>query len=372
MISIAYLIDALATPSAGTEKQLLMLLKHLDRNRFRPRLVCLRFSPWLEQAALPCPVDVLELDSLISLRSVVVGRAFRRHQQQHGFHILHTLFPDSCFIGPVLARTAGIPVTVSSRRNMGYWQAAYHRAAARVLRKWTTHYLANSEAAKHYAIRTEGIQPTSISVIYNGLETAQVADTVDSRRGEARASLGLSDDHVLIVSIANLRPVKNLPSLVEAAAIVSQRYGKVRFVVVGEGPERNKLEEMVVARELTDRFSLVGSTTDTLRYLAAADIAVQCSFSESFSNALIEYMASGLPIVASHVGGNGEAITHGETGLLYAGHTAVALAEELEKLLKDRGLASRLGQAARKSAQTRFSVRSCVEQTEALYEALLR
>lgn len=371
MISIAYLIDSLETPSAGTERQLLMLLEHLDRSRFRPRLFCLRSSPWLERALLPCPLHVLGLDSLVLLRSIKVAWELRQQRGRHQFDILHTLFQESNLIGPVLARAAGIRVTVSGRRNMGYWQTPFHQRMARLLRPWTSHYLANSKAVKDYTTRTEGVDPARISVIYNGLDASRISRDVDLKRAEARADLGLGDEHTLIVSVANLRPVKNLRSLVEAADILSQRHEGLRFLVVGEGPERGKLEEVIARRGLEDRFWLPGSTSDTVCYLAAADIAVQCSLSESFSNALIEYMAAGLPIVASRVGGNEEAISQGQTGLLYSGASASDLAAELERLLEDKDLSLRLGRAAQISAQSRFSVEACIEQTQELYEALV-
>ncbi len=371
MISVAYLVDSLGTSSAGTEKQLLLLLQHLDRTRFRPALLCLRSSRWLENARLPCPVHVLHLDSVRSRRAFRVARSFRRLHQEHHFDVLHTFFADSNVVGPVLGRLSGVGVTVSSRRNMGYWQSPLDRILAWVLRVWTTHYLANSEAVRQHTIQTEGADPSNVSVIYNALDTVAIANSVDKMRIGSRQALNLSERDVLVISIANLRPVKNLGSLIEAAALISVHYPTVRFLVVGEGPARNHLEELIERRRLQDKVTLVGSTSNITQYLSAADIAVQCSLSESFSNALIEYMAAGLPIVASLVGGNGEAIAHEETGLLYSGHDGPELAAAISRLLEDKRLGIRMGRAARANAISRFSVDTCIGETQSLYERLV-
>ena len=220
-------------------------------------------------------------------------------------------------------------------------------------------------------MRTEGVAPDRISVIYNALDTRGLADRVDQERERSRELLGLSSGEVLVLSVANLRSVKNIVSLIQAASLVSPQIPNARFVVLGDGPERATLEKLIRSLCLEAVFTLPGPIQDVVPYLAAADVAVQCSRAESLSNALIEYMAAGLPIVASDVGGNSEAVTHGKTGLLYRSDNGTAMAREMTRLLQDRQLARSMGDAARVRAMDTYSIEACISATEDCYEQVL-
>jgi glycosyltransferase involved in cell wall biosynthesis len=371
MTRIAYFIDTIETAGAGTEKQLLMLLEGLDRRRYDPVLVCLRPSPWLAANDLPCPVEVLDLYSRASFVGPRALAVYRALQRRHGFGLVQTFFVDANIVGTLMAKVAGVPRVISSRRNIGYWQGGSDRLVLRVLSRWTSHYIANSRAARDSTVDAEGVDPARISVINNGLDVAGLAARVAEEKDGQRQLLGLGPDDRLVVSVANLRPVKDVATLVEAAAAVVARAPRTRFAVLGEGDQRPDLEARIARHGLQESFLLPGSAADVVPWLAAADIAVQGSRSESFSNALVEYMAAGLPSVATAVGGNVEAVDDGRTGLLCPASDPAAMADRLVTLLEDGDLAARMGTAAAADALERFSVEACLDRTQDCYDRVL-
>ncbi len=368
MRTLAYLIDTIETPAAGTEHQLLTLIGGLDPARFRVRLFLLRDSDWTRQSALPHTTlgvrHILSLDLWRGLDLLVA--AYRREP----FDLLQTFFPDAGIVGALAARRLHLKPLVASRRNIGHWQSRRDRLILRTLRRWTSHYLANSRAAAEQVVATEHADPAFVSVIHNALDLERFAGDLGAERRARRQAWGVDDETTVIGAVANLRPVKNLGSLVKAAAAVGRNH-RVACVLVGEGSERDALTELAAREGLGDRLILLGREDDVLPCLAGFDIAVLCSTHESFSNSLIEYMAAGKPIVASDVGGNREAIEHGRTGLLYDVLRPAELAERLERYIRDPRMASQLAASARDEATNRFARPKIMCQHEEFYDHII-
>jgi len=172
-------------------------------------------------------------------------------------------------------------------------------------------------------------------------------------------------------AVSNLRPVKGLDVLVRAAAQVHARHPRAVFTVGGEGELRAELEQQVAAAGLAGRFTLPGSASDVPGFLAGLDVAVLCSHAEGMSNALLEYMAAGRAIVATAVGAAPELIDDGVHGLLVPPRDAARLANAIARLLDDRELARRLGEAARRRALECFSRAAMMRRFEDFYAGLL-
>jgi L-malate glycosyltransferase len=166
----------------------------------------------------------------------------------------------------------------------------------------------------------------------------------DVRRNAIRTELGLDPQNVLIGMVSNLRTVKGLHDFVEAARSVAEQYPLVRFVVIGEGPLQHELERMIADYGLTGTFTLLGRQSDIPGYLSSFDIAVHTSESEGFSNSVLEYLGAGLPVVATNVGGNAEALA--DAGVLVAPKDPAALAEALKSIMADPVRRAALGEAA--------------------------
>ena len=371
MINIAFVIDTIESPYAGTEKQLLEILKRLDRTRFRPHLVCLRNSDWLKTADIGCELAVMGLGSFFSFEFFRCRRRFARFCREQKIGIVQTFFRDSNHAGTLWAHKARVGVIIASRRNIGsgYWHNRREIAILKFLRRYTTHYVANSEAAAAETAGVEGVESSRITVIGNGLDI-DVYPPPDLKQAIKR-SWGFTDDPPVIGAVANLRPVKNLPFLVRAAARIMKQRPEVGFVALGEGDQRTELQKMIDENELTDRFVLPGRSDNVARDLAGFDIAVLSSHRESLSNSLMEYMATGRAIIASDVGGNRELLSSEDLGFIYPADDEAAFDRCVLRLLEDDEFRNRIGHTARAEASRRFSFNTVMGQLETLYESLV-
>jgi len=373
VIRIVYLIDHLFGSTGGTEKQMLRTLELLDRRRFEPWLLTLQPSPWLQAAQLPFPQRTLGFRSFRGLDFRRCGRRFVDFCREQRIDIVQCFFLDSCILGPYWCRQAGVPTVISSRRNIGadYWHTWLNIRVLRHVARYTTHYIANSDAAAEETVRVEGVDRERISVLPNCLDLDAFVASDPEIAARRKREWGFAPDTLLVGAVANLRPVKNLPFLVRAAARVASRLPQVGFVVLGEGPQRGELEGLVRSLGLGSRFVLPGVSNDVARDLQAFDVCALCSFGESSSNSIVEGMAAGKPCVVSQVGGNGELVRHGETGYLYPGGDVDRCVDLLIDLLEDPAKRADMGSRAAAAARSRFDARVVIPQLERLYETLL-
>jgi glycosyltransferase involved in cell wall biosynthesis len=165
--------------------------------------------------------------------------------------------------------------------------------------------------------------------------------------------------------------VKNIDGLMRAATRVLERFPNAVFEIAGEGEQRAALEQLHTQLGLGDRFVLRGSVTDVPAFLRSIDLAVLPSHSEGMSNALLEYIAAGLPVVATDVGANAKLIEHGVSGLIVPPRDESALAEAVVRLLEDPSLAARFGAAARQRVEQDYSRDAMRRRFERFYQQLV-
>jgi glycosyltransferase involved in cell wall biosynthesis len=368
MINIAYVIDTIETPNAGTEKQLLMLIENLDKNRFSPHLIVLRDSVWLKQCKLPCPVCNISLASFACAHLVKAFLTFRRYCKKNEIGIMQTFFVDANIFGTLAAYLSRVEVIISSRRNygLGYWHNNYWLIIMKALRHITSCYIANSRITADYTAMSENVSKDKIHVIYNGLYLGRFKQITHDERKSYRSSIGIKPNHILIGTVANLRSIKNLSLFIRVAAISHKKYPHTRFIIVGDGPEKGNLEKMIHDYCVQDVVILAGQHDDILPFLSSMDIGVLCSKSESLSNSVIEYMAAGLPCVVSEVGGNSEAIGY-EYGFSFKSGDEKDFFAKLEPLIVDEQLCLNTGQAAKTYAFSKYDHKEIVKQYQEIY-----
>jgi len=203
-----------------------------------------------------------------------------------------------------------------------------------------------------------------VEVLPHGIDLARVREHLEERTA-VRAELGVRDDEVLAVTVANLRPVKGYPLLMEAARRVIDVAPNVRFVTAGQGVQEDELRALHAQIGLGDRFAMLGYVPNAARLIAAADLFVLASTHEGMPVAVMEALALGVPVVATAVGGLREAIEDGRNGLLVAPGDAAALAAAVLRL-DDAGARAALAAGALLSSE-RYSIGPAVARLEEIY-----
>jgi glycosyltransferase involved in cell wall biosynthesis len=362
-VRVCFLIDELSR--GGTETQLLELLHNLDRDRIQPHLALMRrtrASRGLEP--LDCPVLDLEVDTFVSdFFDLTLGpKVLRlaRYLRSRRIDVLHLYFRASTYVGLAAARLARVPKVVRTQNNLGYWMAWYDREKWALLNRWVDRLVVNTREGRDRIARAQRTDPRKIVILENGLDLTRYQ----------RKSLRTTPGPRRIGMVANLRPVKNPEMFVRAAALIARRHTDVTFALAGDGELRPRLESLATDLGLTSRCQFHGSVGDVPGFLAGLDLAVLCSDSEGMSNSVLEYMAAGLPIVATAVGGNPELIGDGREGLLIPPREPARLAEAVGQLLDDSELAKRLGANARQRVERQYSREAMVRRFEEFYRRL--
>ena len=365
MPRVAFLIDTISSPTAGTEKQLLLLLRSLAREQIEPVLCCLYSSEWLDQKFDLCPKRILDIASFKDVRlPAKIGRfcAFLRDQK---IDIIQTQFRDSNYVGILAAKLAGVHAIISTRRGMPYWRNRLELSLIRRFNSAVHVFVANSRSTSALFCAREGIPPEKMKVIYNGVDVSDYP-TDEKTRTASRTQLGFDPETRIAGIIANLRPVKGIDVFLRAASLVKKKFAQVKFVIIGEGNEKGSLMAMAGELGIGSDVVFLGQRGDIPRLLPALDIGVLSSHYESFSNSIIEYGAASLPSVCTDVGGAREVIVEGETGYLVPAGDAEVLADRLIRLFNTPSL-RQMGILARKRIQDFFSISSTAQQYQELY-----
>lgn len=248
---------------------------------------------------------------------------------------------------------------------MGILRGRKHEVAYRLMGGLPDAVFAVSELVRQHCIEVDDIDPDRVQTVYNGLD---LGDWDISEQSAAQR------DKLLVTTIGNIRHVKGHDLFIRAAAAIAPRYPNVRFSIAGGVLEPSYFEELqtlVRNLNLEDRFHFAGGITDLRGHLSAADIFVLPSRSEGFSNAIVEAMAASLPVVATNVGGNAEAVQNGVTGLIVPAEDSAALAAAISQLLADPAKAKAMGMAGKQRVAERFTTDAMMMQTTTAYRKLL-
>lgn len=276
----------------------------------------LRSSPWLEQDYTDCELFTVNFSSFVKITSYSNLLNFSRWLRKNEINIVQTHFNDGNKVGILAAKLAGVKVVVSTRRNQGYWHGNLTLLGLKFFNYCTDYFLVNSEKTKEWLRETEKIREEKITVIHNAIEHGLYYQASRVQREVFRKHLGFAEQTVLIGIVANLRPVKAIDVFIKAAQLVKQEIPQAGFVIVGDGSESNALQSMCRELGISNSVRFLGKRMDIPDILSCIDVGVLSSSSESFSNSIIEYMASGVPVVCTDVGGVFEAIDNNINGLV--------------------------------------------------------
>jgi glycosyltransferase involved in cell wall biosynthesis len=375
MPNVLHIVDSFN--QGGTERQAVQLVRLLAASgRFRPFVACLNAEGVLrtevERLGLG-DVEEYRLTSFHDRNFAAQLRRFARLMREREIDIVHAHdFYTNVFgmAGASLARTRG---RIASKRETEGFRTSAQKFVERCAFRLAHRVVVNADAVGSMLTR-QGVPAAKIATVYNGLDSARVRPPKDFTREAALAALGLPSEpgRVFVTIVANLRhAVKDHSMFLRAAARVHAEAPEAAFVVAGEGHLEESLREQASELGIGREVFFIGRCVRVAELLAVSDVCVLSSKAEGFSNAILEYMAAGRPVVATDVGGAREAVVEGETGHLVASGDDETMAARIVALLKDPTRARAMGERGRVRVEEKFSCEAQLARTEELYDGLL-
>ena len=371
-IRIAYFIDHLKV--GGAQRHLIDLVRGLDRDRFDPQVWLLRRDGHLvdEIEALEIPVQTVGVrNRLIEANSAwILGRVSRQLRRDR-VKIVHTYLSDANVVGAVASMVARIPILLVSKRSLDRYAKRSQRWTHYIVNCLSDRVVANAQAIKDFVVRHEGCPVEKIVVIPNGIKKGATPLLSNGQARAMRQSLGLGPSEHIVGTIGRLVWKKGHEHFLEAASTVLRQEPNTTFVMVGDGPRRRELEQYAQDLGIAQQVRFLGQRVDTQKLLSIFDTFVLPSVIEGMPNALLEALAASRPVVVTDVGGNGEIVTDGQTGIIVPPRDPLVMAESIIRLLRDRDLARQLGLNGAHFVTEHFHFDRTLDAMQSLYEEVL-
>lgn len=358
-------LDQIPKTLGGGERIAFKLAELLPSYGYRASLLTFGIHPESSVGEICCPVYLLPLSRTYGPKAIRAALHLQNFIDQENIQIVQTFFESSDLWAGFVTKSLSDALLVWSRRDMGILRSRKHVLGYRLMSGLPDAVLAVSEEVRRYCIDVDRINPACLSTLYNGIDLSQWPQ---------HAREVTPNDRTHITTVGNIRRVKGHDIFIRAAAGIRKRFPSTHFSIAGAILDANYFDELrnlVEELNLTGQFDFLGGGVDPRKHLRECDIFVLPSRSEGFSNALIEAMASSLPVVATCVGGNAEAVADGVTGYLVAPDDASAMATALEKLLVDPNKARMMGSNGRTRVVEKFTTDVMMRAWVARFEELL-
>jgi L-malate glycosyltransferase len=363
---VLLVLDQFPKTLGGGERVVLKLASLLPKYGYRASI--LTFAAHPESSGLespPCPIYLLPLQRTYDLQAIRGALELRRFLKEQRIQIVQTFFESSDLWAGFITKAMSDAKLIWSRRDMGILREDKHHVAYRLMSRFPDRVFAVSEEVRQHCVVVDRIDASRVQTIYNGIDVTlwDATSKPPKRAGE-----------LVVATVGNIRRVKGHDIFIKAAASIVSRFPNVSFSIAGDVLEPAyfaELQELVRDLGLSNHLHFAGGVTNLNEYLSAADIFVLPSRSEGFSNAIVEAMAASLPVVATDVGGNAEAVQDGVSGLIVPSEDPQGLAVAITRLLSNPSMALEMGAAGRKLAAEKFTTDAMMRQVTLVYATLL-
>ena len=357
----------------GLENGIVNLLNHMPRSTYRHVVVALTEVTEFRRRVLRDDVEFIAMHKPPGHGVWLYPALFRLFRalkpavvHSRNLAALETVIP---------AWLAGVPMRVHGEHGRDvddlHGNSRRYQWMRRLYRPFVNHYCALSSELGNYLVDKVNVPPARITQIYNGVDSERFQRGDKGRLPIDGCPFG-RPEHWLVGTVGRMQSVKNQVSLahafVRALEIDPTLRTRLRLVMVGDGPLRSECQAILATAGVSELAWLPGERHDVANIMRGLDCFVLPSLAEGVSNTILEAMASGLPVIATNVGGNAELVSHGLTGELVSAANPEALAESLLKLVRDPTMALAMGRAGRASAEARFSMQSMVSAYSGIYD----
>ena len=371
--NVLFIIDSFE--QGGSERQALQLLRQLHTSgQCRVYLACLQDRGSLRTEADQLGLGEIHEYALTSFYDLNFARQIRRvvgFIKEKKIDVVHTHCFYTNIFGMTGAFLARVPARVTSKGETDGFRTPMQKRAERMAFRLADRVIANCHVVENQLIK-EGVDRAKIIQHYNGLDMERLKVRPGLRREEALAAFGLPANRRYISIVANLHnPVKDHPMFLRAAARVRATVPDAAFAIAGEGELMERLRTLAAELGIEQDVFFIGRCDHVANLLFASDIGVLSSKAEGFANAILEYMAGGLPVVATEVGGAREAIAEDETGYVVPSGDDVSMASRIIDLLNSPERARVMGERGKLIVAEKFSCDRHLQNTLELYDELL-
>ena len=364
----------------GSERQMIQLTRLLiESGRYKVHVACLHDGGALRHEIERLgfkQVREFPLNSFYDRNMATQLRLFSAFLKENDIRLVHTHDFYSNIFGMAGAALGGVPVRIASRRETSGMRTPAQKKAERLAFRLANNIVTNAEAVRDQ-LGSEGVSRKKISVVYNGLDLERLKPN-GLTRADLFARMNLSNSIVegqpkFVTIVANMQhEVKDHRMFLRAARRIHEAIPGVNFLLAGEGRLLESIRAFAEEQGIGDNTFFLGRCEYVPDLLTVSDVCVLSSKAEGFSNAILEYMAAGRPVVATDVGGAREALVEGETGHLVASGDDATMADRVINLLREPERMRAMGAKARRTVEENFSCESQLRITEELYEKYLK
>jgi sugar transferase (PEP-CTERM/EpsH1 system associated) len=370
-IKIAYIVASLGY--GGVEKYVVDIVNNINKKKFSPTVFTFKKDGPLKKLINP-DVKIHEIEKKNG-NSLLFPLRLGRLLKEDSISIVHSNNWSTFGEATIAASVARVPTMIHAQHGIEMNDAEAYVKSKRFIRnrlrqgfsQLTDRIVVVSQATKNFVCNEWKTPECKVQLLYNGIDIDTFSPRSNKEYNSLRTKLNIEQKQTVIGCTGRLMTVKNFPFLIRAFHKISSSFPDSILLLIGDGPERKNIESLTAKCNLNDRIILAGHRDDIKDLLHVLDIFVLPSISEGVSLALLEAMASGLPIIASNVGGNPEVIENNKSGLLVRSNDHDHLAELLSLLLNDEGRREQLGNAARKRVEGKFDKANMMKNYEQLY-----
>lgn len=369
---IIYIIDIFDTDKAGTEVQLIKIIKGMTKNNHKVCLICLRPHKWIEDngGLLGCEIKIAHINSLKTLKTIFSIYKLSKIIKEYHPDIVHTFFPVSNVIGVLAAKLAGINRIISSRRDYGEWMKNFYLPATKFANMFADYVVSNSTPVAELTIKKEKLNTNKSKVILNGIEIEPTNNK--DRKINLKKKLHLDEKAKIVILVSNFRKMKRHDTCIEAASLVLKNNKNIHFVLIGDNAEniniKEDMEKRVRRYVIYSNVHFLGRIGNVRELLKQCNVGINCSEMEGLSNAIMEYMIEGLPCVVSDGGGNPDLIEHEVNGMVFETGDYKRLAEYIQYILYNENKAKLYAAKSKEILLRKMSITTMIQSYEKLYQ----
>ncbi|MCK4533738.1 glycosyltransferase [bacterium] len=360
MINILHLITSLNI--GGTENYLLTLVKE-QKNKFNISIGYLKEKGLIGEKLEEAGMKVYKLNSLYKIYHFI---------KTQKINILHTHLYRANILGRIIGKIASVPIIISSQQSVDIWKKFYHVWMDRFTARFADCIISNSKEAKDVLSCRDKVSAQKINVVYNGININDFNPKL--KNDFSKKEWGVEQQDFVVGTVLRLHREKGAHYLPKIITRVKEKIPSVKFLVIGDGPLKEKIEEEIKKLSLNKNVIMAGwiSSENIPSVLSFFDLFFLPSKEESFPQVILEAMAMAKPVVATQVGGVSEAVLDGITGKLVPSGDWSALAESIVWMFNHQDERNQMGNEGRNRVVKLFSMHNMISKTQKIYEDLIK